>query len=64
MIIEISGRFIPNFAWQHLRAASIFRERLVALETEHAGQPFGNFFEEIRSMEVPASCLQLPRLSL
>jgi hypothetical protein len=49
MIIEISGRFIPNFAWQHLRAASIFRERLVALETEHAGQPFGNFFEEIRS---------------
>jgi hypothetical protein len=49
LTMEATARVISNFAWQHLKAASIFREHLVSLETEHADQPFGSFFEEIRS---------------
>ncbi len=43
------GRVIANFALQHLTAATIFRDQLVKLEADNAGQPFGNFFVEIRS---------------
>ena len=38
-----------NFAWQHLKAATIFRDKVVELEQEHEGEPFGSFYEEIRS---------------
>ena len=47
--MEATGRVIANFAWQHLKAATIFGDRVVTLEAEHLGQPFGSFFEEIRS---------------
>jgi len=40
---------IANFAWQHLKAATIFRDHLIKLEAEYADQPFRSFFEEIRS---------------
>jgi hypothetical protein len=38
-----------NFAWQHLKAATLFRERVVALEAQHYGSSLGAFFEEIRA---------------
>jgi hypothetical protein len=47
--MEATGRVIANFAWQHLKAATTFRDHLVRLEAEHGGRPFGSFFEEIRS---------------
>lgn len=47
--LEATGRVIANFAWQHLKAATTFRDHVSRLEAEHAGQPFGEFFEEIRS---------------
>lgn len=47
--VQATGRVISNFAWQHLKAATTFRDRVVALETENLDQPFGAFFEDIRS---------------
>ena len=44
-----TGRVIATFAWQHLKAATIFRDHVLHLESSHAGQPFGTFFEELRS---------------
>lgn len=44
-----TGRVIANFAWQHLRAAVTFRDQVIALETHNGGQPFGPFFEDVRS---------------
>ncbi len=46
---HMAGRVIANFAWQHLKAATIFRDRVIALEDEHINDEFGAFFEEIRS---------------
>src|SRR5688500_17313872 len=46
---KVTCEVIANFAWQHLKAATIFREHLIRLEKDHAGQPFGRFFENIRS---------------
>jgi hypothetical protein len=31
-----------------MKGATIFRDRVIALEDEHIGQPYGSFFEEIR----------------
>lgn len=49
--IEISGkaegRFIAAFAFQHMKAALLFRERVVQAEITHAGEPFGPFIDEI-----------------
>jgi hypothetical protein len=42
-------KIIANFAWQHLKAATIFRDRVIAIEGERIDQPVGPFFEEIRS---------------
>lgn len=49
--IQFQGQasVIANFAWQHLKAATMFRDHLFRLEAKNAGQPFGSFFEEIRS---------------
>lgn len=47
--IQMTGRVIANFALQHLKAAIMFRDHLIKLETDYAGQAFGSFFEEIRS---------------
>ena len=46
---QATGRVIANFAWQHLKAATTFRDRVIALEAENIEQPFGAFFEDIRS---------------
>jgi hypothetical protein len=60
--LEATGRVIANFAWQHLKAATIFHEHLVMLEAEHAGQPFSSFFEEIRSYA--SACIMSASASL
>lgn len=49
MRMEASGRVIANFAWQHLKAAATFRDQVMVIELQNAGQPFGSFFEDIRS---------------
>jgi hypothetical protein len=46
---EATGRVIANFAWQHMKAATTFRDRVVALEALNVDQSFGSFFEDIRS---------------
>lgn len=47
--LTATARVIANFAWQHMKAATIFRDHVIDLEEKHVGQPFGAFFEEIRS---------------
>lgn len=47
--LQATGRVIANFAWQHLKAATTFRDKVVALEAQNMAQPFGAFFEDIRS---------------
>jgi hypothetical protein len=47
--VEATARVIANFAWQHLKAASTFRDQVVELESKNTKQPFGSFFEDIRS---------------
>lgn len=44
-----TARVISTFAWQHLKAATTFRDRVIAIEAEHAGHPLGAFFEDLRS---------------
>lgn len=44
-----TARLIANFALQHLKAAKTFSNHVVDLETKHIGEPFGAFFEDIRS---------------
>lgn len=40
---------VYNFAWQHLKAATVFRDHVCELELKYAQEPFGSFFEDIRS---------------
>lgn len=47
--VRVEGRVIANFAWQHMKAATLFRKQVIRLETENKSQPFGEFFEEIRA---------------
>lgn len=47
VVLQATGRVIANFAWQHLKAATIFRDQVVRLEAEHVGRPLGQFFEQI-----------------
>lgn len=49
MKVEATGRVIANFAWQHLKAASTFRDQVAAIESQNEKQPFGSFFEDLRS---------------
>ena len=41
------GRFISNFALTHFNAAKHFSVKVGEIESASAGQPFGNFWEEI-----------------
>ena len=47
--IQASARVIANFARQHLKAATTFRDQVVVIESSNTGPPFGAFFEDIRS---------------
>jgi hypothetical protein len=47
--VSSAGRVIPNFAAQHLKAATIFRDHTIQLESQHATVPLGEFFGDIRS---------------
>ncbi len=57
-----TGQVIANFAWQHLKAAILFRDHVISLEAAYAGQPFGSFIEEIRSFA--SACLMSATASL
>jgi hypothetical protein len=45
----VTCRVIANFAWQHMKSATLFRNQVIRLETEHKSEPVGPFFEELRS---------------
>ena len=47
--LKASGRAISTFAYQHFRAALLFRDHAGALESTHLDAPFGAFFEDIQS---------------
>jgi len=47
--METTGRVIANFALQHFRAAVTFRDQVATLEAQYARQPFGPFFDDVRS---------------
>jgi hypothetical protein len=57
-----SARAIANFAWQHMRAATIFRDHVHDLELAHAGSGLGDHFELIRSYA--SACLMSTASSL
>jgi hypothetical protein len=59
---HLTGRVIANFAWQHLKAATIFHDRVTVLENEHINEELGSFFEEIRSYA--SACLMSSAASL
>ncbi|KIG11210.1 hypothetical protein BurMR1_1870 [Burkholderia sp. MR1] len=46
---KVRGVVVSNFAWQHLKSATSFRDRVKDLESIHQGRAFGAFFEEIRT---------------
>lgn len=45
--VEAQGRVISNFALTHFNAAIHFASKVNEIESANAGQPFGNFFEEV-----------------
>ncbi len=47
--VEATSRVIDNFAWQHLKAATTFRDQVIAIELQNSGKPFGSYFTDIRS---------------
>lgn len=47
--VEATARVIANFAWQHIKAAATFRDQVGAIESANTSQPFGPFFEDLRS---------------
>lgn len=49
LTVSAEVKVIPNFAFQHLKAATIFRNHVLRLELENEGRPLDDFFEEIRS---------------
>jgi hypothetical protein len=55
-------RVIANFALQHLTAATIFRDHVIALETQHVGEPIGPFYDELRSYA--SACIMSAAASL
>jgi len=62
--MQAEGRVIANFAWQHLKAASLFRDHVLRIETDHMGLPLGAFFEDIRSYASACIMSSTPRLRL
>ncbi len=49
MKVEATGRLVPAFAYQHLRAAKTFRDHAARVEAENIGKEFGEFFEDLRT---------------
>ena len=47
--VQASGRTIACFAWQHMKAATTFRDQVASLESANMGGQFGPFVEDIRS---------------
>lgn len=47
--IAATGRIIANFAWQHMKAATTFRDQVIAIEEQNTGEEYGPFFEDIRT---------------
>jgi hypothetical protein len=47
MIVAGQGRVISNFAVTHFSATKHFSDKTRQIEIANAGQPFGNFWEEI-----------------
>jgi len=47
--VEGHGRVISSFVFQHLLSAVLFARKVRIIEQQNAGQPFGEFFTEIRS---------------
>jgi|SRR6185369_1297444 len=47
--VEVRGRVISEFSYQHLRAAVTFRDHLIRVENANEGKEFGEFFSDIRS---------------
>jgi len=47
--IQANARVISAFAYQHLRAAALFRDQVVVLETQNLARPLGEFFTDVRS---------------
>lgn len=62
MALEATARVIANFAWQHLKAASTFRDQVIAIESRHQEQQFGPFFEDLRSYS--SGCIMSASASL
>lgn len=62
MKMEATGRVIATFAWQHLKAASTFRDQVATIEFQNEGQQFGPFFEDIRSYA--SACIMSASASL
>jgi hypothetical protein len=57
-----SATVISNFAWQHLKSATLFRDQVLRLEMEHVGESIGEFWVEIRSYA--SSCIMATAASL
>lgn len=47
--LSATGTVTFNFAWQHFKAATMFRDHVTRLEKENSGREIGPFFEEIRA---------------
>lgn len=60
--MQATGRVIATFASQHLKAASLFRDHVLRIETDHMGLPLGAFFEDIRSYA--SACIMSSAASL
>jgi len=60
--MQATGRVIAIFASQHLKAASLFRDHVLRIETDHVGLPLGAFFEDIRSYA--SACIMSSAASL
>lgn len=57
-----SARVIANFAWQHMKAATMFRDHVRDLEVAHASSGLGAHFELIRAYA--SACLMSTASSL
>ena len=59
---SVSVQVIANFAWQHMKAATMFRDHAQELERKHAASAIGPQFEEIRAYA--SACLMSTAASL
>lgn len=60
--VTMTATVVANFAWQHLKAATLFRDHVLRLEVENAGEQMGTFFEGIRSYA--SACIMSSAASL